>query len=660
MSLEEASMFEKMSFRWKLCAAIVLTTALSLGFAALLLTSIFGASIGIEKMGVSLFKPVLMISGVTLGIAYFLARSFEHLLLGPIDGLVDAIDHVRTTGNYDTAVRYQANDQFRHLIDSFNGMMLDLRASEAQIGQAMRALEDARDQSEQASVAKSQFLANMSHELRTPLNAIIGYTELLIEDLDDAGPQEAVDDLHKIRRSAHHLLTLINDILDLSKIEAGRMELDKHSFDIAALVEEVVSTLRPLAQQKQNRIVLQIEPGIGPMVSDSVKVQQLLLNLLSNACKFTSGGLISISLRSLTEGSKGTLQLTVSDTGIGMSEAHLARIFEPFTQADASTTRKFGGTGLGLAITKRFVELMGGDISVSSEPGVGTSFSVLLPRPAEDYTCEAGQQCDGSAGLDTMPPGTGFLVLVIDDEPMAQELNKRWIERLGHHVVIAPNGAAGLEMARRLKPNVILLDISMPGLNGWEVLAQLKQDPATAHIPAIMVSAHDERKRAVLLGAVELLTKPVARDDLNQLLTLYAGRSEGHILLVEDDVAMADIYGRAITSAGFQVHHAKNGIEALKLIDQQKDFRMAVVDLMMPEMDGFQFLEALEVRHPEMLMPVMVLTAKDLTSEDRRRLSGHAQMLRSKGSLSPRELLGDIYLLTGDAPEAALAKVVNG
>jgi signal transduction histidine kinase/DNA-binding response OmpR family regulator len=653
-------MIERISFRWKLCAAIVLTTALSLAFAAALLTSLFGASFGFEKNSANLIKPLLMISGVTLCIAYFLARSFEHLLLGPIDGLVRAIDHVRTTRNYDTAVEYEANDQFRHLIDSFNGMMLDLRASEAQIGQAMRALEDARDQSEQASIAKSQFLANMSHELRTPLNAIIGYTELLIEDLADSPSPDAVDDLQKIRRSAHHLLTLINDILDLSKIEAGRMEIDRHNFDIAVLVEEVVSTLRPMAQQKQNSIALNLEPHIGSMFSDSVKVQQLLLNLLSNACKFTSGGLISVGLRSLGEGGASTVQLTISDTGIGMSETQLARIFEPFTQADASTTRKFGGTGLGLAITKRFVELMGGDISVSSEPGVGTTFSVLLPRTAGDGAADAELPQELGAAPPMMRTDTGFLVLVIDDEPMAQELNKRWIERLGHHVVIAPNGTAGLEMARALKPNVILLDISMPGLNGWEVLEQLKQDPATAHIPAIMVSAHDERKRAVLLGAVELLTKPVARDDLNQLLTLYSGRSEGHILLVEDDVAMADIYKRSITSAGFQVHHAKNGIEALKLMDQQKDFRMAVVDLMMPEMDGFQFLEALEVRHPDILMPVMVLTAKDLTSEDRRRLSGHAQMLRRKGSLSPRELLGDIYLLTGEGSDVALAKVVNG
>jgi adenylate cyclase len=657
-------MIENMSFRWKLCGAIVITTALSLALALFLLSSVFGATFGQAGAHLSLIKPALIIALVTLGIAYFLARSFEHLLLGPIDHLVIAIDDVRVNRNYDTVVSYKANDQFRHLVDSFNAMMLDLRASETQIGQAMRALEDARDQSEQSSIAKSQFLANMSHELRTPLNAILGYAELLIEDLGDNDQQDAVDDLQKIRRSAHHLLTLINDILDLSKIEAGRMDVEKHKFDIAGLVDEVVGTIKPLASQRQNQISVNIEPGVGSMVSDSVKVRQVLLNLLSNACKFTEAGLISVSVRQLARDGHGTVQITVSDTGIGMSEEHLSRIFEAFTQADASTTRKFGGTGLGLAITKKFVELMEGDLSVSSEPGVGTSFSVLLPRQfggpsAEDHLPEVEDVCDHDSLVEAAEPGS-FLVLVIDDEPMAQELNKRWIERLGHRVIIAPNGSQGLELAHKLKPNVILLDISMPGLNGWEVLQQLKADPATAHIPAIMVSAHDDRKRAVLLGAVELLTKPVARDDLNQLLTLYSGRSEGHILLVEDDVAMADIYRRSITSAGFQVHHAKNGIEALKLIDQQKDFRMAVVDLMMPEMDGFQFLEALEAQYPDMPMPVMVLTAKDLTLEDRKRLAGHAQMLRKKGNLSPRELLGDIYLLTGETTDVALAKVVNG
>jgi adenylate cyclase len=658
-------MLDKISFRWKLCGAIIITTALSLTIAAFLLSSLFGTSFGPATLGINWAKPAMLTGLVTLGIAYFLARSFEHLLLGPIDQLVDAIDHVRTTRSYDTVVNYAAKDQFRHLINSFNAMMLELHASEAQVGQAMRALEDARDQSEQSSIAKSQFLANMSHELRTPLNAILGYAELLIEDFEDEAQQDAVDDLQKIRRSAHHLLTLINDILDLSKIEAGRMDIEKHSFDVSGLIDEVVGTIQPLALQKHNKIIVNIEPAIGSMTSDSVKVRQVLLNLLSNACKFTEAGIISVSVRLLSRDAHSTVQITVSDTGIGMNDEHLSRIFEAFTQADASTTRKFGGTGLGLAITKKFVELMGGDISVSSEPSVGTTFSVLLPRhlgdapPAFD-TQDMDYASTGATDESMVAAPGSFLVLVIDDEPMAQELNKRWIERLGHRVIIAPNGTKGLELARKLNPNVILLDISMPGLNGWEVLQQLKDDPVTQHIPAIMVSAHDDRKRAVLLGAVELLTKPVARDDLNQLLTLYSGRSGGNILLVEDDIAMADIYSRSISSAGFQVHHAKNGIEALKLIEKQQDFRMAVVDLMMPQMDGFQFLEAIEARYPNLLMPVMVLTAKDLTTHDRKRLAGHAQMLRQKGNLSPRELLGDIYLLTGESADVALAKVVNG
>jgi signal transduction histidine kinase/DNA-binding response OmpR family regulator len=654
-------MFKKISFRWKLCGAIVITAGLSLALALVLMSSVFGATFENVSGSIDLRKPALVISMITLGIAYFLARSFEHLLLGPIDHLVTAIDDVRTNRNYETIVTYAAKDQFHHLISSFNAMMLDLRTSEAQIDQAMQALENARDQSEQSSVAKSQFLANMSHELRTPLNAILGYAELLIEDMDDTIETDAIDDLQKIRRSAHHLLTLINDILDLSKIEAGCMDVEKHNFDVAALIDDVVGTIKPLAAQKQNQIIINIEPGLGSMVSDSVKVKQLLLNLLSNACKFTDSGLISLSARLLTRDGHGTVQFTVSDTGIGMSNAHLSRIFEAFTQADASITRKFGGTGLGLTISKKFVELMGGDLSVSSEERVGTTFSILLPRYLSDMPALGTPELvDIDTAAHQISSDAGLLVLVIDDEPMAQELNKRWIERLGHRVIIASNGTDGLKLARALNPNVILLDISMPGLNGWEVLQELKEDPATAHIPAIMVSAHDDRTRAILLGAVELLAKPVARDDLNQLLTLYSGRSEGKILLVEDDVAMADIYKRSIISAGFQVHHAKNGIEALKLLGKQKDFRMAVVDLMMPVMDGFQFLEALEIHHANLAMPVMVLTAKDLTQEDRKRLAGHTQMLRMKGSLSPRELIRDIYLLAGEATEVARAKVVNG
>jgi signal transduction histidine kinase/CheY-like chemotaxis protein len=643
--------FDALSFRVKLCAAIIFTTTISLVFSYFLFGTFTSVSLLGSAQNGKLLQMACATGAITLVIAYFLARSFEHLLLGPLDRLVKAMETVRINRTYDAKVDYSARDQLGDLIDSFHAMIRDLGASEAQVAQSMEALQAAKDHSEQANVAKSQFLANMSHELRTPLNAILGYAELLIEDMDGTGADDAVDDLQKIRRSAHHLLALINDILDLSKIEAGRMEVDAHDFDMVVLMDDIVSTVKPIANQRQNQLVAHVDPSLRSMTSDAMKLRQILLNLLSNACKFTESGIVTLSARQIASSDGDKVQITVSDTGIGMSEAELARIFEAFIQADASTTRKYGGTGLGLAITRKFIELMHGEISVSSEPGVGTTFSVVIPQ----HLGLATAPIEHIVSPETAPSAAhkgGFVALVIDDEPTAQELNKRWIEKLGHQVLIASNGTEGLAMARAHQPNVILLDISMPGLNGWEVLRQLKNDPVTGAIPTIMVSAHDDRKRAVLLGAEELLTKPITREDLNQLLMLYAARSDGGILLVEDDVALADIYRRSIIAAGFKVDHATNGLEALKLLEQGNSYQMAVVDLMMPQMDGFQFLEAVDQRFPQLDMPVMVVTAKDLSQEERQRLSRHAQTLRSKNGLRSRELIDDIHRLAGSSAAA--------
>ncbi len=673
-------MFQKLTFRAKLTGAIVVTSAVTLALAAFINIALDDARLvgsGHFYMPVAAtsvwykFMPFL-----SLFVTFFTARAFEHLLLNPVDVLVAGIDHTRETRDYSARVEHLVDDQFGKLIKSFNGLLSDLQTSDLQVAQSLKELEDARDMAEQASVSKSQFLANMSHELRTPLNAIIGYTEILIEDLEDSAEQSAVDDLGKIRRSAHHLLTLINDILDLSKIEAGKMQIDAQSFDLALLANDILSTVQPLAQKKGNRLIVRLEPDLGNMCSDDVKLRQCLLNIVSNACKFTENGIITIAVKSLasergredTQG--GTVQFNVSDTGIGMSEEQIGGLFQPFTQADASTTRKFGGTGLGLAITKRFVELMGGDISVTSEPGIGTTFSILLPRqvPASIETLDlnTGQAAHGpdmTMLQSQLPVRTSKtdapLILVIDDEPMAQELMGRWLMRLGYQTITAQDGVMGVEMARTMKPAIILLDVSMPKLNGWEVLELLRADDVTRLIPTIMVTAHDDRRRGILLGASEHITKPVEREDLARILALYSGKGEGTILLVEDDPMIAEIYSRGIEQAGFGVDHASNGLEALKLMEH-KTYSLAVVDLMMPEMDGFQLIEALERRDPHNMMPIMVVTAKELTRDDRQRLAGRIQKLRTKGGLSPRDLVKDIYLLTGEHAEAPPRRVVNG
>jgi PAS domain S-box-containing protein len=375
----------------------------------------------------------------------------------------------------------------------------------------------ARRDAETANEAKSRFLAGMSHELRTPLNAILGYSEILQEDARDAGQDSAVADLEKIRLAGRHLLTLINDVLDLSKIEAGKMELFLETFEVRPLVEGVATTVAPLVEQHGNRLVLDVAPDVGRMRSDMTRVRQVLLNLLSNASKFTEKGTITLAAR--REGDD--LELAVSDTGIGMTEEQLGRLFQAFAQAEASTSAKYGGTGLGLALSRMFCEMMGGTLTVSSEPGKGSTFTVRLPVEAPDAApVEPGQSA-----------GKGPAVLVIDDDQQARDLLVRMLAKAGFQAISAPDGAAGLDLARTQRPAVITLDVMMPGMDGWEVLAALKADTATAEIPVIMVSVLDERQLGFALGAADYVKKPIDRQAL--LNALEARNATGDSLLAE-------------------------------------------------------------------------------------------------------------------------------
>jgi signal transduction histidine kinase/DNA-binding response OmpR family regulator len=673
-------LLSRLSLRTKLTGTIVATSTLSLLLAStvflMMQNQIISDAMTAEQASAFLGRlgQIGLASFViSFTVAYLVARAFEQAMVKPVDDVIDVIERIRRERDYSARVEQFSDDEFGRLISSFNMMLDELQARDVQIAQTLRALETARDQAETANVSKSQFLANMSHELRTPLNAIIGYTEILIEDLEDEGAAGPVDDLGKIRRSAHHLLTLINDILDLSKIEAGRMLPDAHLFDVSSLMDEVLATIKPIAAQKKNQLIAHIDPGIGDARSDSVKIRQCLLNLMSNACKFSEEGIVTLSVRVLEHtDADGLLQFTVSDTGIGMSAEQLDNLFQPFMQADASTTRKFGGTGLGLAITKRFAELLGGDITVTSEPGVGTTFTMVLPRnvPNSQSNSEeflravvpmlpAAETHISRSVNDTQTTNPDApLILVVEDEPSSRELMTRWLSRMGYRVETAADGEQGLEKARRCKPAVILLDVTMPKMTGFEVLKQLQSDPVTEMIPTIMVTAHDDRRYGLLMGAAEHLTKPIERQDLARILTLYSGKGEGEVLLVEDDPSIAEIYTRGIAQAGFAVHHARNGVEALGMMDFNT-YSLAIVDLMMPEMDGFELIEKLEQRDPNKTMPIMVVTAKELTREDRARLAGRINKLHMKGGLSPRELVKDIFTLT-EVTEIPVKRAVNG
>ncbi len=487
----------------------------------------------------------------------------------------------------------------------------------------------------EASKAKSQFLANMSHELRTPLNAIIGYSEMLQEEADDLGTPEIKPDLQKINGAGKHLLGLINDILDLSKIEAGKMTLYLETFDVASMLEDSVSTVKPLILKNGNQLVIEPSADLGQMRADITKVRQTLLNLFSNASKFTEKGTITLKARR----DHSNMVFDIVDTGVGMTPEQMGRLFQSFSQADASTSKKYGGTGLGLALSRKFCQLMGGDLTVSSEFGKGSTFTVTIPAEVIDTTTDTPVVIQNQMQSTS---GSGPLVLVIDDDTTVLDLLVRTLGRDGFRVETATDGISGLEKARQLKPSVITLDVMMPGTDGWTVLAGLKDDPATMDIPVIMVSIVDEKGLGFSLGAAEYLTKPLDFNRLSSVVSRHAkGGSGQRVLVVEDDGATRDLVQKHLTKEGWKVVTAENGRVALERVSEAKP-DLVLLDLMMPEMDGFEFLEAFR-KQPECAQTtVVVMTAKILTPEDRQRLRGQVAQIVEKHAMTPESLILDI------------------
>jgi signal transduction histidine kinase/CheY-like chemotaxis protein len=509
------------------------------------------------------------------------------------------------------------------------------RRAEGEVAQAKEAAES-------ANRTKSLFLANMSHELRTPLNAILGFSEMLQEEAVEKELQDFSADLQKISTAGKHLLGLINDILDLSKIEAGKMELHLEIFDIASLIAEVASTIEMQVEKNGNTLDILCAPDIGFMRGDLGKVRQGLFNLVANAAKFTHGGQIRVQAeRQMMDGSAWIL-FRVSDTGIGLSSEQIVRLFQSFTQADASTTRKFGGTGLGLALTRRFCQMMSGDVSVHSVLGEGSVFTIKLPatisEPAPEPATfvqdglEAPQAADVAVLNEAEPPpGLHTCVLVIDDSPVQRELMQRYLRKEGFTVRTASDGAQGLRMARQFLPAAITLDVIMPDMDGWSVLSALKADLTLREIPVIMVTMVDDPERGFTLGAADFAAKPVNRRRLSQMLKKYTCINPPcPVLVIDDDASARGLTCAALQKEGWTVSEAANGIEALECMKRERP-SLIFLDLLMPEMDGFAF--AAEVRrHPQWRsIPIVVVTAQDLTNEDRRRLNGNVETILQHG-----------------------------
>jgi signal transduction histidine kinase/CheY-like chemotaxis protein len=503
----------------------------------------------------------------------------------------------------------------------------DRKRAEGELTRAMQA-------AEAANRVKSDFLANMSHELRTPLNAIIGYSQMLQEQATDDGQDDYVADLTKIERAGTHLLKLINDILDLSKIEAGSMTVFIEQVNVPTLLAEVQSIIEPLATKNGNRFVVECPPEIGSIDCDVTKLKQSLLNLLSNASKFTTNGTVELTVSRTGTDADAQISFRVADSGIGMTREQMDRLFQAFAQADSSTTRKFGGTGLGLAITRHFARLLGGDVSVTSEPGVGSTFTLVIPvhdrsnPPAEVDATEPKRAVSGdAAGAHT--------VLVVDDDEAVHDVVGAMLGREGYRVLHARSGSEAMTLAHEQHPDAITLDVLMPQMDGWTVLSSLKADADTRDIPVVIVTMLNDRAIALSLGADAFLSKPIDWAQLSAVLkqcSRHHAMTTAPILVVDDDPEMRDIARRMLERMGILVHEAADGAEALAWLEVNPLPSIILLDLMMPVVDGFEVLDRLRQDDRWANIPVLVATAKEFTADELAQLQRCTEKVIAKGA----------------------------
>ena len=513
---------------------------------------------------------------------------------------------------------------FTRMSDEVNAL-INARTSE---------MEKARDEAIDAKGETSRFFANMSHELRTPLNAILGYGEMLAEDCEDLGYDDLLPDLKKITSAGTHLLSLINNILDISKIESGKMELYITSFEIEDVVDVIKDISAPLVSKNNNAFQCNIQDGIGAMRQDETKLRQCLSNLLSNAAKFTEAGTVTLEVDASLEKEIEMVSFKVIDTGEGMSEEGVGKVFEVYTQAERSTSAKHGGTGLGLPLSREMAQMMGGDITLTSELGVGSVFTLKLPRDCPQDEHEVSDSV--LEGIDDDEK----LVVLIDDDVTMHDLIKRTLNKIGLTLVGATDSEKGMQMVRETKPKLLLLDVLMPGRDGWSILRECKSDPELKDMPVIMVSQLNQDTLANSLGADDYITKPIDRELFLKTIKNILGDGDtdnNKILIIDDDENTRDLLSRMLKEGGWVPKTAKDGKEGLDQLGE--DPALIVLDLEMPRMDGFEFLnQYIETVNEEDRCPILVYSGKDLTDVQKELLENNVEGLVRKDEVSMDEL----------------------
>ncbi len=553
-----------------------------------------------------------------------LARGMKSVIAMPL--LVQARPVGALTLSFTTPRRFEAEDL----------RLLSLLA--AQVAPALEAarLHDAvlqiSSELREASAAKSKFLANMSHELRTPLNAILGFAELLIDEPQgDYEADRRKQFLEQIYKSGKHLLDLINDILDLAKVEAGQMDLRRLAFSLRGVVRSAIDTVQPLAAAKKLSLIVE-QTADTALFADQGKVSQMLLNLLSNAIKFTpEGGRITVAVAELDN----EVRLSVADTGIGITAADQEKLFVEFQQVGERPSGEQQGTGLGLALTRRLAELHGGRVWVESEPGAGSRFYIALPLKSQS---DALLEADAVATRESDGP----LVMVVEDQNSAAALLSITLRRAGYQVKVVRSGADVLESAVRLRPDAITLDILLPGVDGWEILRSLKESPETRNIPVVVVFVLDDRSLGFALGADDYLVKPAPREKLLEFVTRHTlvrkhGERAVRILAVDDDAVALQLL-RDSLAPQFTLLTAEDGVTGIDMARSERPDAV-ILDLLMPMMSGFEVAAALKSDPNTRDIPILILTAKNLTVDDKAQLNGNVNRVMQKGQAGASELL---------------------